>query len=46
MIEFGIGSENLRKLISKDDSGASSGNTSKVSDKLMYDVHKTKQRIN
>ena len=25
MIEYGIGSENLRKLISKDDSGASSG---------------------
>ena len=33
MIEFGIGSENLRKLISKDDLGASSGNTSKLSDK-------------
>ena len=45
MIEFGIGSENLRKLISKDDSGATSGNTSNVSDKLMYDRHGTKQRI-
>ena len=33
MIEFGIGNENLGKLISKDDLGASSGNTSKVTDK-------------
>ena len=45
MIEFGIGHENLRKLISKDDLGASSGKTSKVSYKLMYDVHGTKQKI-
>ena len=35
MVEYGIASENLRKLISKDDSGASSGNTSKVSDALI-----------
>ena len=45
MVEYGIAGENLRKLISKDDSGASSGNTSKVSDGLMYSVHGTKQRI-
>ena len=43
MIEYGIGNENLRKLISKDDSGASSGNTQKVSDKLMFDTFGTKQ---
>ena len=45
VIEFGISGENLRKLISKDNSGASSGNTSKVSDKLMYDTFGTKQKI-
>ena len=45
MVEYGIVGENLRKLISKDDSGASSGNTSKVSDVLMYSVHGRKQRI-
>ena len=45
MIEFGVAGENLRKLISKDDSGATSGNTSKVSDALMFNVHGTKQRI-
>ena len=45
MIEFGIGGENFRKLISKDVSGATSGNTSKVSDKLMYDTFETKQKI-
>ena len=27
MVEYGIASENLRKLISKDDSGVKSGNT-------------------
>ena len=45
MIEYGVASENLRKLISKDDSGASSGDEEKVSDALMYAVHGTKQRI-
>ena len=34
MIEYGIAGENLRKLISKDDSGATSGSTEKVSDML------------
>ena len=45
MVEYGVASENLRKLISKDDSGATTGNTSKVSDALMINVHGTKQRI-
>ena len=45
MVEYGIASENLRKLISKDDTGAKSGDTSKVSDALMLNVHGTKQRI-
>ena len=45
MIEYGIAGENLRKLISKDDTGAKTGNTSKVSDALMFSVHGTKQRI-
>ena len=43
MIEYGIGNENLRKLISKDDSADTSGNTQKVSDKLMFDTFGTKQ---
>ena len=43
MIEYGIGNENVRKLISKDDSAASSGNSQKVSDKLMFDIFGTKQ---
>ena len=45
MVEYGIGSENLRKLISKDDTGASSGSEDKVSDALMFAVHGMKQRI-
>ena len=45
MIEYGIAGENFRKLISKDDTGATTGNTSKVSDELMFSVHGTKQRI-
>ena len=43
MIEYGIGNENVRKLISKDDSGVTSGNPQKVSDKLMFDIFGTKQ---
>ena len=43
MVEYGIGTENLRKLISKDDSGASSGDAQKKSDKLMFDTFGTKQ---
>ena len=45
MIEYGIGSTNLRKLIGKDDSGATSGDATKVSEKLMYDIYGTKQKI-
>ena len=45
MIEYGVAGLNLRKLISKDDSGASSGDEEKVSDALMFKVHGTKQRI-
>ena len=45
MIEYGIGSESLRKLISKDDTGATSGDATKVSEKLMFDIYGTKQRI-
>ena len=45
LIEYGIGSENLRKLISKDDSAVSSGDAGKVSDALMFSIHSTKQRI-
>ena len=44
MIEYGIASENVRKLISKDDSGATSGDATKVSEKLMYDIYGIKQR--
>ena len=45
MVEYGVANENLRKLISKDDTGASSGDDDKVSDALMFAVHGTKQRI-
>ena len=45
MVEYGIGSENLRKLISKDDSGATSGNETKVSEKLLFNIYGTKQKI-
>lgn len=45
MVEYGIANENLRKLISKDDSGATSGNIQKVSDALMFSIHGTKQKV-
>ena len=45
MIEYGLGSENWQKLTSKDDSGASSGSTDKVQDKLMFDIYGTKLRL-
>ena len=45
MIEYGIANENLRKLISKDDSGVTTGDDEKVSDALMFAVNGTKQRI-
>ena len=43
--EYGIANENLRKLISKDDSGANSGDAGKVNDGLMFSVFGTKQRL-
>ena len=45
LIEYGIANENLRKLISNDDSGATTGDVGKVSDGLMFNVLGTKQRI-
>ena len=45
MIECGIVGENLRKLISKDDSGAKSGNAQKVSDALMLDIYGHRHKI-
>ena len=44
-VEYGIARENRRKFISKDDTGANSGNAAKVSDGLMYSIHGTKQRM-
>ena len=44
-IEYYVGVQNWRKLTSKDDSGASSGNTTKVQDVLMYSLFGRKQRI-
>ena len=43
--EYGIANENLRKLISKDDSGANSGDAGRVNDGLMFSVFGTKQRL-
>ena len=43
--EYDIAGENLRKLISKDDSGENTGNPAKVSDGLMYSIHGTKQKL-
>lgn len=37
--------ESLRKLVSKDDNGTTSGSTGKVADKLMFDKYVTKQRV-
>ena len=45
MIEYSIASKNLRKLISKDDSGATSGDATKVSEKLLFDIFGTKQKV-
>ena len=44
-IEYGIASKNIRKLISKDDSGSSSGDAQKVSDALMFSIYGNKQKI-
>ena len=45
MIEYGVANENVRKLISNDDGGASSGNAQKVSDALMFTTYGTKQKL-
>ena len=45
-IEYGLANENLRKLISGDNSSASSGDSQKVSYALMYSTYGNKQRIN
>ena len=45
MIECGIADENLRKLMSKDDSGATTGDTTKVPDALMLSVYGSKLKI-
>jgi hypothetical protein len=45
MIECGLADENLRKLMSKDDSGATTGDTTKVSDVLMFSVYGSKLKI-
>ena len=42
-MEYGIANENTRKIISGDDSAASSGDAQKVSDALMGSVYKTQQ---
>ena len=42
---YGVANQNLRKLVSSDDSGASSGDTQKASDALLYSVYAKKQRI-
>ena len=45
MIEYKIAGENLRKLISKDDSRAKSGSVQKVGDALMFDIYGNKQNL-
>ena len=44
-VECGIAGENFRNLISKDDSGANSVDTAKMSNALMYSIHGTRQKI-
>ncbi len=45
MVEYGIGSKNLRKLLSGDDSGLEVGDAGKVSDALIHSIYGSKQRI-
>ena len=44
-VEYGLANQNLRKLMSGDDSGATTGDSQKVSDALMYNVFSNKQRM-
>ncbi len=45
MVEYGIGSKNVRKLLSGDDSGLEVGDVGKVTDALIHSVYRIKQRI-
>ena len=44
-VGYGIGNENIRKLISEDDSGGNSDDAQNVSNGLMFSIHGTKQKI-
>ena len=44
-VEYEVGSKNLRKLLSGDDSGLKVGDASKVSDGLIHSIYGSKQRI-
>ena len=44
-VEYGLANQNLRKLMSGDDSGATTGDSQKVSDALMYNIFSNKQRM-
>lgn len=44
MVEYGIAKKNLRRLISGDDEGASSGNAQKVSDGLIISIYSKKTK--
>ena len=45
MIEYGLANQNTRKLISGDDTGATSGDAQKISDALIYGIYSKKQKI-
>ena len=45
MIEYGIDSENWRMLTSQEYSGATSGSTEKVQDRLMSDIFGSKLKV-
>ena len=45
MVEYGIGSKNLRKILSDDDSGLKVRDAGKVSDALIHSIYGSKQRI-
>lgn len=44
-VQYGIANETLRKPISKDNSGANSGDAQNVCDGLMFSIHGTLQKI-
>ena len=45
MVQYGIANQNLQKLISKDNSVASSGDSQRVSNALMYSIYSNSQKI-